>query len=453
MRVCIIGIGYVGLTTGVALAYLNHQVTGVDRDHEKLERVSKGKSPIYEPGLEPMLGQVLSKCFEVDGSVPRGVAEADVIMIAVGTPPKQNGEADLQHVEEAAREIARGLLPGRRYVVAIKSTVPIGTHRRVRYVIERTLAEREVDAKVYVASNPEFLREGRALRDMFYPDRIVVGAEEPEAIETLRRLYRPILEQTFDPPSYLPKPEEYALPPLVTMDPTSAEMTKYASNAFLAIKISFINEIAALCERVGADVVEVARAVGLDSRIGPAFLQAGLGWGGSCLPKDTAALLAVGSEHGLAMPLIEAARQVNFRQRQAVVEKLQSILRGLRGRTVAVLGLAFKPGTDDVRESPALEVIRLLVERGAHVRVHDPMASKRAREVLGCLDLDWCDDAYTAAEASDAIVLATDWPEYRALDLAKLAERTRTPVLVDGRNLFPPDEARKAGFVYAGVGR
>ncbi len=453
MRVCIIGIGYVGLTTGVALAYLNHQVTGVDRDLDKLERVSKGKSPIYEPGLERMLGQVLGRRFEVDDSVPRAVAEADVIMIAVGTPPKQNGEADLRHVEDAARDIARGLLPGRRYVVAIKSTVPIGTHRRVRYVIERTLAEREVDAKVYVASNPEFLREGRALRDMFYPDRIVVGAEEPEAIETLRRLYRPILEQTFDPPSYLPKPEGYALPPLVTMDPTSAELTKYASNAFLAIKISFINEIAALCERVGADVVEVARAVGLDSRIGPAFLQAGLGWGGSCLPKDTAALLAVAAEHGLSLPLIDAARQVNYRQRQAVVDKLQGILKGLRGRTVAVLGLAFKPGTDDVRESPGLDVVKLLVERGAHVRAHDPVAVDRARDVLKELDVELCDDPYVAAEGSDGIIIATDWPEYRGLDLARLAERMRTQVLVDGRNQISGDDARRAGFRYTGVGR
>lgn len=453
MRVCITGIGYVGLTTGVALAYLNHQVTGVDRDLDKLERVAKGNSPIYEPGLERMLGQVLGRRFEVDESVPRAVAEADVIMIAVGTPPKHNGEADLRHVEDAAREIARGLLPGRRYVVAVKSTVPIGTHRRVRYVIERTLAEREVDAKVYVASNPEFLREGRALRDMFYPDRIVVGAEEPEAIETLRRLYRPILEQTFDPPSYLPKPEGYALPPLVTMDPTSAELTKYASNAFLAIKISFINEIAALCERVGADVVEVARVVGLDSRIGPAFLQAGLGWGGSCLPKDTAALLAVASEHGLLMPLIEAARQVNFRQRQAVVDKLQSVLKGLRGRTVAVLGLAFKPGTDDVRDSPSLDVIRLLLERGAHVRVHDPVALSRAWEVLRDLNLDSSHDPYRVVQGSDAVIVATDWPEYRSLDLTKMAQSMRTPILIDGRNLFGPDEARKAGFVYMGVGR
>ena len=453
MKVAVIGAGYVGLTTAVTLAYLGHDVVGIEKDAQKAAAIQGGRSPIYEPGLELLLGQVLDVRFRVTSDGASSVSDADVILIAVGTPPRENGEADLRHVEQAAQEIAAGLVPGRRYVVVIKSTVPIGTHRRVRFVIDRVLADRRVDARVYVASNPEFLREGRALRDSLYPDRIVIGAEEPEAIEALRRLYRPVLEQTFEPPSAAPRPEGYSLPPLVTMDPISAEMTKYAANAFLAVKISFINEIARLCEHVGADITEVARAIGLDSRIGPAFLQAGLGWGGSCLPKDTAALLAVAAEYGAAMPLIQAARQVNFQQRQAVVDKLQGALKGLRGRLVAVFGLAFKAGTDDVREAPALDVIRLLVERGAHVRAHDPLALERAREVLGEVDVELCNDPYAAASGTDGLILATDWPEYRSLDLPSLARRMRTPVMVDGRNFFVPEDARRAGFTYLGVGR
>jgi len=452
MRVAVIGTGYVGLTTAVALAYLGHDVVGVDKDARKLEQLRQGKVPIYEPGLEPLLQQLGSR-FAVTSYTDEAVARADVILIAVGTPPKLNGEADTRHVEQAAQEIASGLQPCRTYVVVVKSTVPIGTHRRVSHVIERTLSERGVDAKVYVASNPEFLREGRALRDTLYPDRIVVGADHPEAVEALRRLYRPILEQLFDPPSFLPRPEGYGLPPLITMDPTSAEMTKYAANAFLAVKISFINEIAGLCERVGADVVEVARAIGLDPRIGPAFLQAGLGWGGSCLPKDTAALLAMGAEHGYSMPIIEAARQVNFRQRQAVVDKLQAVLKGLRGRTVAVLGLAFKPETDDVRDAPAIDVLRLLNERGAHARAHDPVALAKARELAGDLDVEWCDDPYATVQGADGVIVVTDWPRYRMLDLVRMVKLMRTPVMVDGRNVFAPEQARSAGFTYVGVGR
>ncbi len=452
MNVLVVGTGYVGLTTAVALAYLGHDVVGIEKDSRKVQAIRRGRSPIYEPGLEPLLSQVIGLRFRVDEDASV-VSDADVILIAVGTPSRQNGEADLRHVEEAAQEIAWGLAPGQRYVVVVKSTVPIGTHHRVRFVIDRVLADRGVDTRVYVASNPEFLREGRALQDFLYPDRIVIGADEPEAVEVLRRLYRPILEQTFEPPSVVPRPEGYTLPPLVTMDPTSAEMTKYAANAFLAVKISFINEIGRLCEHVGADITEVSRAIGLDSRIGPAFLQAGLGWGGSCLPKDTAALLAVAAEYGTTMPLIQAAREVNFQQRRVVVDKLQRALKGLRGRSVGVLGLAFKPGTDDVREAPALDVIRLLVERGAHVRAHDPLALERAREALGDLDVELCNDPYVAVSGTDGLILATDWPEYRTLDLPSLAKRMRTAVMVDGRNFFAPDEVRRAGFIYVGVGR
>jgi len=455
MNIVVIGAGYVGLTTGVALAYFGHEVTCVEKNPAKLELLSRGKSPIHEHGLEELM-HLAGKNLRFAERAKGPVEAAEVVMIAVGTPPKSNGEADTQDVEAAAREVAEGFLPGRNYALVIKSTVPIGTNRRVAQVVKRVLAARGLmdETFVWIVSNPEFLQEGRALYNTFYPDRIVVGAEEPEGVYVLRRLYQSILEQTFTPPSFLPRPEGYALPPLLATDPTSAEMIKYASNAFLALKISFINEIAGLCEKVGADVTEVARGMGLDPRIGPGFLAAGLGWGGSCFPKDTAALLAIGGEYGYAMPIVAAAWEVNFRQRHRMVGKLQEALKGVRGRVVGVLGLAFKPGTADVRESPALEVVRILVERQAHVRVHDPVALENARRVLADLEeVEFFEDPYGLAAGAEALVLATDWPEYRYLDLARLAGMMRTPVLVDGRNLFDPEEARRAGWTYLGVGR
>ncbi|RLA83560.1 MAG: UDP-glucose 6-dehydrogenase, partial [Deltaproteobacteria bacterium] len=330
MRVAIIGTGYVGLTTAVALAYVGHEVTGVDKDLEKIRVVGSFRSPIYEPGLEELMELSRGNLrFSLD--LRPSVADADVIMIAVGTPSKPNGQADNRYVEAAAREVAEGLIEGRTYTLVIKSTVPIGTNRRVSHIVDKVLAERGVKGRVrvHVASNPEFLREGSALRDMLYPDRIVVGAEDPESADVLRRLYRPILEQTFEPPPFLPRPEGYDLPPLITTDPISAEMIKYAANAFLAMKISFINEIATLCEKVGADVTEVARGIGLDPRIGPRFLEAGLGWGGSCFPKDTAALVAMGQELSCPMRLVETTREVNYRQRERAVERLQEVLKGV----------------------------------------------------------------------------------------------------------------------------
>ncbi len=452
MRVAIIGTGYVGLTTGVALAYLGHEVVGVDKDPNKLELLQSGKSPIHEPGLEELMNQSWPN-LKFTNDTPAAVADADLIMIAVGTPQKENGEANTFFVEEAAREAAQGFKPHRTYTVVVKSTVPIGTSRRVAQVIQRVLAERQTSADVFQASNPEFLREGRALYDTLYPDRIVVGSAREEAVETIRRLYRPILEQTFDAPAFLPRPEGYGLPPLVTTDPTSAEMIKYAANAFLAVKISFINEIAGLCDRAGADVTEVARGIGLDGRIGPRFLSAGLGWGGSCFPKDTAALIAVASEYNYSLPIVQAAREVNTRQRLLIVEKLQSVLKVLRGRTIGVLGLAFKPNTDDVRESPAVELVRLLLERGAHIRAHDPVAVPGARQALATTGVDFVENPYEAADGADALILATEWEEYRSMNLQELAGRMCTPVLVDARNVFKPEEARLAGLTYLGVGR
>ncbi len=454
LKVVIAGTGYVGLTTGAALAYLGHQVTCVDKDPRKLKLLQEGKSPIHEDGVQELMALAKERLSFTDNT-QGAVADADLILIAVGTPCKPSGQADNRYVEEAAREIAGGLQAGRRYILVIKSTVPIGSNRRVAHVVGQELASRRIadQVAVRVASNPEFLREGTALYDMLYPDRIVVGADEPEAADLLRRMYRPVLEQTFEPPPFLPRPTTYSLPPLVTTDPISAEMIKYAANAALAMKISFINEIAGLCEKVGADVTEVARGIGLDPRIGPRFLQAGLGWGGSCFPKDTAALLAVGQELSYPLQLVQASREVNARQRQLAVEKLQETLKGVRGRLIGVLGLAFKPATDDVRDSPALEIINTLLDREAHVRAHDPVATDNARQALGDLDVEYHDDPYTLAQGADALILATEWPQYRNLDLAKLARSMRTPVLLDGRNLYDPSAARAAGFVYMGVGR
>lgn len=448
------GMGYVGLTTAVALAYIGHEVTGVEKDEKKLEALKDGRVPFYEPWL-PELLELSSSNLSFTSDLFEAVPDSELIMIAVGTPQKPSGQADSSHVEEAARQLAEAFLPGRSYTVVVKSTVPIGTNRRVAHVITRALCERGMEGKVQVsvASNPEFLREGSALQDMFYPDRIVVGAEDSKGVEVLRRLYRPILEQTFDPPAFLPRPSNYYLPPLITTDPVSAEMIKYAANAFLAMKVSFINEIAGLCEKVGADVTEVARGIGLDPRIGLRFLEAGLGWGGSCFPKDTAALVAMGRELSYPMRLVEAAREVNFRQRERAVQKLQDALKGVRGRVVGVLGLAFKPGTDDVREAPALDIIRLLLEREAHVRAHDPVAIPNAKKALAGLEVDFYEDPYAMAQGADALVLATEWPEYRKLDLKRVARLMRTPVFLDGRNLFDPQTARSSGLIYMGIGR
>ena len=452
MKITIIGTGYVGLTTAVVLAYLNHDVAAVDKDNSKLSLLQEGKSPIHEPGIQSLLDEVCHT-IRFTPSIAEVVPDAELIMIAVGTPPKQNGEADTRHVEQAAREVAEVCHPNRHYTLVIKSTVPIGTNRRVAEVIENVFLERNIQGNVSIASNPEFLQEGLALQGAFYPDRIVVGANSDNALDTLRRLYQPILEQTFDPPTSLPRPAAYYLPPMMTTDPNSAEMIKYAANTFLSLKISFINEIAGLCEDVGADVTEVARGIGLDSRIGHRFLRAGLGWGGSCYPKDTAALLGVAAQAGYEMPITEAARTVNFEQRKRIVDKLRNVLKTLNGKTIGILGLAFKPNTDDIREAPALDIIRQLVAEGANVRAHDPIAIPNAQQAMNDIAVDFIEDVSVLSHNADALVLVTEWELYHRLDLRKLAKQMQTPILIDGRNVFSPQEAMNAGFHYIGVGR
>ncbi len=458
MKIAIIGAGYVGLTTAVVLAYLNHDVAVVEKDKNKLNLLHEGKSPIHEPGIQGLLEEV-QHTIRFTPNVAEVVPEAELILIAVGTPPKKNGEADTQHVEQAAREVAEVCLPDRHYTLVVKSTVPIGTNQRVAKVVASVFSARGIQGNVSVASNPEFLQEGLALQGALYPDRIVVGANSDAAVDTLRRLYKPILEQTFDPPSEFPRPSAYHLPPMMTTDPNSAEMIKYAANTFLALKISFINEIAGLCEKVSADVTEVARGIGLDTRIGNLFLRAGLGWGGSCYPKDTSALLGVAAQSGYEMPITEAARTVNFRQRAHIIEKLRSVLKTLKGKTVGILGLAFKPNTDDVREAPSLDIIRELLAAGATVRAHDPIAIENAQRALSGKDpfantnLYFTEDIDALAYDADALVLVTEWELYHRLQLRKLAKQMKTPILIDGRNVYSPAEARAAGFHYIGVGR
>lgn len=380
-------------------------------------------------------------------------AGADVYIIAVGTPRKDNGDADLVYVETAAREIGELLSEGETPVIVNKSTVPIGSARRVEAVIRSTLLKRGVVVNFGVASNPEFLREGSALSDTFYPERIVVGAEDVRFANILRQMYAPLLEQTFIPPKVVPRPKGYGLPVFVNVNPASAELLKYAANAFLAIKISFINEFAGLAEKVGADIQEVARGIGLDKRIGPHFLAAGAGWGGSCLPKDTSAILYTGMQYDYPMPIVEAAIEVNKRQRKRVVEKLQEALKVIRGHTIGILGLSFKPHTDDLRDSPALGVIAMLLERGAMIRAYDPVAMENCRRTHPHLEIEYAGSAMELARGCDALALITDWPEFAYLDWEAIGRQIRQKIVIDGRNMLPRERLQKAGFLYMGMGR
>lgn len=451
MNVTIIGTGYVGLTTGASLAYLGHNVTCVDKNPAIVERLSSGQSTIHEPGIGELLRSHGGR-LQFTTDIPE-LSGQSVVVIAVGTPPKINGEADLGFVDAAAKEVAGRIVPGAQMVVINKSTVPIGSARHVDGIIRRCLVQRGVDAQISIASNPEFLAEGRAIRDTLYPDRIVIGADGSYAIGVLRELYQPVLEQTFDAPLETPRPERYPLPRLITTTPTSAELTKYAANAFLATKVSFINEFAGLAEKVGADITQVARAIGLDDRIGPRFLQAGAGWGGSCFGKDTSAILATASSYGYPMPIVKAAVEVNRRQRLRVVEKMQEYLKPIRGATIGVLGLAFKPNTDDVRDSPAIGIIEQLLARGAVIRAHDPVATERTRELHPELEIHYCKEEICLATGCDAVVIATDWAQYGKLPLAKMASVMRGDLLVDARNMLDPDQVQELGMTYIGIGR
>jgi UDPglucose 6-dehydrogenase len=453
MRVIVIGTGYVGTVTGACVAFLGHRVTCVDTDRAKIEKLCLGETPIYEPGLEELIRLAGSRGgIDFRTEMAEAVRESDVIFIAVGTPPLPSGESDLTYLEAAARGIGAAMDDSKFRVVVNKSTVPVGSGNLVGALVREGVPPGS-SVDFGVASNPEFLREGSAIHDSLYPDRIVLGTEDERTVEVMRRLYQPLVDQDFPDPSFAPRPPEMGEVAVVTTTLTSAEMIKYSANAFLATKIGFANEIANICERVGADVTEVMKGIGLDSRIGRAFLNAGLGWGGSCFGKDISSLLHTAGEYGYQARLLEASVAVNRAQRQVVIQKLQEKLFILKGRTIALLGLAFKPNTDDLRDAPSLQIAERLIQMGARVRAYDPIAMTACREQNPEMRISYCADAQSAAEHADALVLVTEWPEFASLDLADMASRMNRAVLVDGRNLFDPARARAAGFDYAGIGR
>ena len=428
-----VGAGYVGLVTGACLSEFGTEVVCVDTDADRIDCLRRGVVPIYEPGLGDMVVRNAARgrlSFSVD--LRPNVASADIVLLAVGTPSRRgDGHADLSHVHAAARQVA-GAVEGYT-VLALKSTTPVGTGAGVAEIVSRVRPDADVD----VVSNPEFLREGAAVEDFMRPDRIVIGAETERAREVMRQLYRPLfLRDT----------------PILFTDRRTAELTKYASNAFLALKVTFINEIADLCERVGADVQDVARGMGLDGRIGPKFLHPGPGYGGSCFPKDTLALSRAADEAGAPVRLVETAIRVNETRKRQMADRIVDALGGdAANRTVAVLGLTFKPNTDDMREAPSLSIVPALQAAGAVVRAFDPEGMDRARELLA--GVVWCVDAYEAAQGADCIVLVTEWNEFRNLDLTRLREAMAVPVLVDLRNVYRPDSMAAAGFAYRSVGR
>jgi UDPglucose 6-dehydrogenase len=431
MRIAMIGTGYVGLVSGACFADFGHRVCCIDKDEAKIEGLNAGRMPIWEPGLEALVkANVERERLTFTTSLPEGVGDAEAVFIAVGTPARRgDGHADLTFVFEAVRELAKVIRPGT--VVVTKSTVPVGTGDR----IEEILREEGV-SDVSVASNPEFLREGAAIADFKHPDRIVVGADDDRAQEVLKEIYRPLFLNRA---------------PILFTGRRTAELTKYAANAFLAVKISFINEIADLCEAVDADVQEVARGIGLDNRIGPKFLHAGPGYGGSCFPKDTLALLQTAEKFGVEQRIVRTTVDVNDARKASMVERVSRALGDLNGKRVAVLGLAFKPNTDDMRDAPSIPLVNGLIERGAEVRAFDPVAREQAEKIFS--GIHFARDAYEAAADADALVIVTEWDEFRALDLDKIAESLRGTVLVDLRNVYDRQEAEEAGLTYYGVGR
>jgi len=470
MHVCVIGTGYVGLVTGVCLSHVGHHVICVDNNEAKVKLMQAGQSPIFEPGLsEIMQSSIQAGRLEFTTDIAAGVEHGQILFIAVGTPALPNGESDTRYVEAVARGIGANLKGGYKVIVN-KSTVPIGSGDWVRMLVLDGIAERQRaeaqpvlvgadgseeitassvtgDYDFDVVSNPEFLREGSAVFDTFNPDRIVLGSNNNDRpIKLMQELYTPIVERQFA--------EDRSAPPVpvVVTDLSSAEMIKYAANAFLATKISFVNEVANICDRVGADVMQVAKGIGLDSRIGSKFLQAGLGWGGSCFPKDVSALIHTADDYGYETQLLKAAVSVNERQRLIVIEKLQQALKILKGKTIGLLGLTFKPDTDDLRDAPALNVIENLARLGAKVKAYDPIISQTGMR-HGLSDVIVETDPERLADGCDALVLVTEWAQFLSLDYVKMAKLMNTPILIDGRNFLNQPVLEEAGFRYIGIGR
>ncbi len=435
MNISVFGTGYVGLVVGACLAENGNHVIAIDIDEDKIARLKRGEIPIYEPGLSELVARnVAEERLSFTTDFDHAVVSSKILFIAVGTPQGEDGSADMSHVLSVAKGIARAM--NERKVVVLKSTVPVGTNRKVKETIASA-----TEYSVGVVSNPEFLKEGAAIDDFLRPDRVVIGTDEPETAELMEELYRPFVRTGN---------------PILVMDPESAELTKYAANAMLASRISFMNEIARLCEKVGADVSQVRRAVGSDRRIGHAFLFPGVGYGGSCFPKDIRALVRTARDAGLELRIVEATEAVNEDQKLFLLSKIrQHFAEDLKNKTVALWGLAFKPRTDDMREAPALSLIRGLVREGARVRAYDPEATREAKALLADVDgrVEYCRKSYDACEGADALVLVTEWNEFREPDFDRIKKLLRRPVVFDGRNIYNPETLKELGFAYFGVGR
>jgi len=432
MNICVVGSGYVGLVTGVCLADFGMHVVGVDKDRAKVEALSRGKVPIYEPGLETLVQKNMEEGrLRFTTELGPAIEEAQAVFIAVGTPPKLDGSADLTFIREVAASIAQHL-NGYKIIVT-KSTVPIGTGRMIEAIVREGAGSRH---KFAVVSNPEFLREGSAIEDFMHPDRVVIGTRDPRAAELMKDVYSPLAAADV---------------PFIVTDVETAELIKYASNGVLATKISFINEVAQICEAWGANVEVVSKGMGLDNRIGPKFLSAGPGYGGSCFPKDTRAVAQIASDQGLKFRIIEAVLEVNEVTQKRMIAKIENALGEIAGKTIAVLGLSFKPNTDDMRESPALPIVQGLLDRGATVRAFDPEAMEGCKPLFPTVT--YCENAYETAEGADALVIVTEWNQFRKLELDRLLELLREPLVIDLRNLYDPEKMAAAGFHYVSIGR
>lgn len=449
MRIAVVGSGYVGLVAGACFADLGHDVILVDNDQRKLAALREGQVPIHEKFLPELLGRHRGQRLTFSDNLEEAVRLSSVIFVAVGTPPTQSGEADLSYVESVAREISGGINSYK--VIVEKSTVPVYTSEWVRKIILRNGTDPEM---FDVASNPEFLREGTAVTDFLFPDRIVIGCDSERSAEVLREIYQPLTDGTYyERPDGIPQPDRASIQaPIIVTSTKSAELIKHASNAFLALKISFVNAVACVCEAVGANVNQVVHGIGTDSRIGPRFLNPGIGYGGSCFPKDVMAFRAVARECGYEFRLLDEVMRINEEQRQRFLRKVRSALWTLRGKSLGVLGLAFKGGTDDIRESPAVFLVQALLQEGSHVTAYDPAAMERTQEVMNS-GITFVNSAYEAAHNADALLILTEWEEFGNLDLKRLRQELRYPIVIDGRNLYDPEMMAAQGFTYYSVGR
>ncbi len=428
MKVCVIGAGYVGLVTGACLAGIGNKVICVDNDKEKIDLLKKGKIPIYEPGLKELVKKTMQKKFlYFTTDIKDGVNNSEIIFIAVNTPPRKNGEADLCYVEAVSREVAQQMKSYK--VIVSKSTVPVETGKKIAQTVKIYNKQK---VSFDVVSNPEFLREGSAIGDFLHPDRIVIGVNSKKAETIMKKLYKPLGA------------------PIIVTDIESAEIIKHASNSFLAMKISYINAVANICERVGADVIQVARGMGLDRRIGAEFLSAGVGFGGSCFPKDLSAFIRIAEKNGYNFELLKVVKKINREQKNLLIKKLTRAIWNLKDKTIGVLGLAFKSNTDDLRNAPAISIIEMLQKEGARIKVYDPQAMEKAKSILK--NVVFCKGPYSAAQDSDALVILTEWDEFKKLDFKKIKKKLKTPVIIDGRNIYNPSLMRKQGFTYEGIG-